>query len=198
MIGFDEFMDIYDRPGTIVLLEGKRKVKEEEQEKLTAFGRQLAEFSEYIIFRSGNAAGSDELFSKGVAEVDPGRLQVFSPYRGHRKRYVLTEEILSLDDLDMSMEQDLIECSLGRAGMAKLVQQYLEGKRHKYAMRAAYIIRDCMKVVGSNSCNMMPASFAFFYDDLTKPMSGGTGHTMEVCKSRGIPFADQKIWFDWL
>jgi hypothetical protein len=29
-------------------------------------------------------------------------------------------------------------------------------------------------------------------------MTGGTGHTMNVCKQNNIPIVDQKIWFTWL
>jgi hypothetical protein len=42
-----------------------------------------------------------------------------------------------------------------------------------------------------------PTTFGIFYNDLNKPRSGGTGHTMKVCEQKGIPFIDQNIWFKW-
>jgi len=63
-------------------------------------------------------------------------------------------------------------------------------------MKAAYIIRDTIKVIGAG--NIKPATFGIFYDDLKNPLSGGTGHTMSVCKVNNIPLVDQKDWFEWL
>ena len=77
---FSEFIDTYNQSGTIILLEGKRNVKEEDKARLTAFGNLLAESLPLVSFRSGNADGADFFFSKGVASVNPERLQVIVPY----------------------------------------------------------------------------------------------------------------------
>ena len=54
----------------VVLLEGTRNVPEENQNKLTLFAAEIAKQYPDMIFRSGNASGSDELFAKGIESVD--------------------------------------------------------------------------------------------------------------------------------
>jgi hypothetical protein len=80
--------------------------------------------------------------------------------------------------------------------MEKLIDQYVAGDRNPYAMKAAYILRDTVKVVGARGVS--PASIGIFYDDLSDPMSGGTGHTMQVCLNNRIPLLDQRTWIEWL
>jgi hypothetical protein len=70
------------------------------------------------------------------------------------------------------------------------------GKKDRFTSKAAYIIRDTVKVVGTKS--IPPADFGIFYDDLAAPMQGGTGHTMRVCIERQVPLIDQRTWFGWL
>lgn len=72
----------------------------------------------------------------------------------------------------------------------------MDGSRDGNAMKAAYIIRDTVKVIGAEG--IPPASFGIFYDDLSKPGTGGTGHTMSVCREAGIPLIDQRVWMAWL
>jgi hypothetical protein len=69
------------------------------------------------------------------------------------------------------------------------------GDKNRYTIKAAYIIRDTIKAVGTE--NIKPAAFGIFYDDLKNPKSGGTGHTMNICEQNGIPFVDQSVWFKW-
>lgn len=78
-MSLSSFIDTYDQPGAIVLLEGKRVVLPEDRERLTALGQLLASTSRNIVFRSGNADGADHYFSTGVALVDKRRLQVITP-----------------------------------------------------------------------------------------------------------------------
>jgi hypothetical protein len=85
-MNISEFIKKYDVEGAVVLLEGKRNVLPEEQEKLTLVAQKLAEKTKSMRFRSGNAGGSDELFAKGIANVNPSRMEVVIPYTGHRKR----------------------------------------------------------------------------------------------------------------
>ena len=80
--------------------------------------------------------------------------------------------------------------------MAGLVDGYVSGKRGMPFLRASYLLRDTVKVLGARG--IPPASFAIFYDDLGDPGKGGTGHTMRVCRSQGIPIVDQRCWFGWL
>ncbi len=81
-----EFIKQFDKDNSIILLEGKRIVLEADKEKLTALGKLLASKTSRITFRSGNAEGSDQLFSDGVTSVDNKKLQVITPYSGHRQK----------------------------------------------------------------------------------------------------------------
>jgi hypothetical protein len=65
------------------------------------------------------------------------------------------------------------------------------------AAKAAYLIRDTLKVAGSGSEIPKPI-FALFYVDPADPMAGGTGHTLRVCEMEAIPYAFQNSWTSWL
>lgn len=188
----DDFIRMHDHAGTITLLEGKRNVKEIDRPKLIELGRTLASISRHMIFRSGNAAGADDLFCQGVAAVDPERIHVIKPYKGHHKQN--TYHNYSLDQIDLLMEPAVVEYS--RKHMPGAVNEYMSGKKHRNAAKAAYIIRDTVKVLGTSS--IPRATFGIFYDDLDAPMEGGTGHTMRVCLAEGVPVIDQQVWFDWV
>jgi hypothetical protein len=192
----DEFIAKYDKGGSVVLLEGKRKVVDKDLASLEKLGKLLASKTSHMQFRSGNAEGSDQLFSKGIAEVDPSRLEVIVPYDGHRKKTNLAGITHSLEALDLSMEPELVYLSKQNKKTENLVDKYVSGARDRYSIKAAYILRDTVKVIGAQG--IVPASFALFYDDPDAPCSGGTGHTMRVCERLGIPFIDQSIWLGWL
>ncbi len=196
MISLESFIHQYDKPHTIILLEGKRVVSLSDQKKLSALGRMLAERTMHMLFRSGNAQGSDHLFSLGVASVNPGRLQVITPYRGHRKNDNQALHTISLDDVDLANEPQVIMHTRNNPRIKPLIDSYLNMGKNSYTVKARYLFRDTIKVVGTSK--IAPASFAIFYDDLQKPKSGGTGHTMHVCEQNGIPQINQQIWFEWL
>lgn len=82
----NQFIADYDKDGSIILLEGKRNVLPEDVARLTQLGELLASKTKWMKFRSGNADGSDHYFSIGVSAVDHTRLQVITPYSGHRKK----------------------------------------------------------------------------------------------------------------
>ena len=63
----------------VVLLEGRRKVSKSNYKLAKRFGPVLAARFPRAVFRSGNADGSDQAFSEGVAAVDPSRLQLLHP-----------------------------------------------------------------------------------------------------------------------
>ena len=191
-----EFINKHDHDKAVVLLEGKRKVAEEDRNKLFELGKLLASKTEKMIFRSGNAAGSDQFFSDGVAAVDHKRLQVITPYDNHRKKTNKAYETVSMDSIDLASEPELLYQSKGNKKMEKLIDQYASGVRGRFAIKAAYIIRDTVKAIGTET--IPPATFGIFYDDLSNPMSGGTGHTMNICQQNGIPIVDQKLWMKWL
>jgi len=191
-----EFIKQFDKTNSVVLLEGKRNVREADKEKLTALGRLLASKTKRMIFRSGNAEGSDQLFSDGVTAVDNKRLQVITPFSGHRQKTNQAYYTISLDDINIAAEPEVVYQSKRNKKTEKLIDPFVSGNKNRYTIKAAYIIRDTIKVIGTDE--IKPAIFGIFYDDLDNPMSGGTGHTMNICKQNNIPFIDQKIWFKWL
>jgi hypothetical protein len=191
-----EFIKQFDKPNSIVLLEGKRNVLEPDKERLTALGKLLASKTKSMIFRSGNAEGSDQLFSDGVTAVDNKRLQVITPYSGHREKTNQAYETISLDEISIAAEAEVVYQSKGNKKTEKLIDQFVSGNKNRYTIKAAYIIRDTIKAIGTH--RIKPATFGIFYDDLDKPKEGGTGHTMKVCEQNNIPIIDQKIWFKWL
>jgi hypothetical protein len=190
------FIDRFDQKGSIVLLEGKRDVAEADIVKLMALGKLLAENTRYIIFRSGNASGADEYFSEGVVSVDKSRLQVITPYEGHRKKQNVAEYTMALDQINMVAESELVYAARHNPSTAKLVDDYVAGKKNKNTIKAAYILRDTAKVLGCGDWG--PATAGVFYDDLNNPESGGTGHTIALCRHYDIPVFNQTVWLEWL
>lgn len=192
----EEFIQQFDHENHIVLLEGKRNVLEADKGKLVALGALLASRTKYITFRSGNAPGADQLFSDGVTSVNRDRLQVITPYTGHRQKTNQAYETIALDQINIAAETELVYQSKSNKKTQKLIDQYVSGEKNRYTMKAAYIIRDTIKVIGTS--NIKPASFGIFYDHLESPFEGGTGHTMSICVQNNIPFINQVTWFDWL
>jgi hypothetical protein len=190
------FIKEFDKPNTIVLLEGKRDVLEEDKEKLTALGRLLASQTKNMIFRSGNANGSDQLFSDGVTAIDNKRLQVVIPYTGHRKKTNRAYDTISLDDINIAAEPEVLLQSKTNKKTENLIDKFAAGEKNRYTIAASYIIRDTIKVIGTGE--VLPATFGIFYDDLKHPKTGGTGHTMNVCIQNNVPLIDQTTWFNWL
>jgi hypothetical protein len=191
-----DFIKQYDKDNSIVLLEGKRKVLEEDKAKLIALGKMLAQMTSKITFRSGNAEGADQLFSEGVSTIDSKRLQVITPYTGHRQKTNLAYDTISLDDVPIVEASELVYQSKSNKKTEKLIDQFVAGTKNRNTIKAAYIIRDTLKVIGSDE--IKPTTFGIFYDDMETPKTGGTGHTMNVCQLNKIPVIDQTTWFEWL
>jgi hypothetical protein len=195
-LSLDEFINLYDKRGAVVLLEGKRKVLEEDKPKLEALGALLCSKTKFIQFRSGNAQGADEYFSKGVASINKNRLQVITPYFGHRKTKNIAGSTISLEEIDVLKEPKLIALSKQNTKTSELVDKYCSGMINRITLKAALMMRDTLKVLGTS---IIPkATFGIFYDDLLNAMQGGTGHTIKMCKELGVPYCDQKVWMDWV
>jgi hypothetical protein len=192
----NEFIEQFDTDDSIVLLEGKREVLPSETNSLFQLGKILAAKTGKIKFRSGNALGADYYFSMGVVSVDSTRLEVITPYAKHRQKTNVACETIALDDINIAAEPEVIYQSKANKKTEKLIDLYVSGHKDKYTIKAAYILRDTIKVLGAD--HIKPANFGIFYDDLNKPKTGGTGHTMSVCERQGIPVIDQKTWFQWL
>lgn len=191
-----EFISKYDNENSVILLEGKRNVLDADKEKLFALGKLLASKSSKMTFRSGNAEGADQYFSEGVAMVDYKRLQVITPYTNHRQKTNKSYDTISLDEVNLLSNPEVIYHSKSNKKTENLIDKYITGEKNRFTIKAAYIIRDTIKVMGAD--DIMPATFGIFYDDLGDPGKGGTGHTMNVCSQMNIPFVDQKEWFEWV
>lgn len=76
------------------------------------------------------------------------------------------------------------------------MERYASGYRDSITNKAACIIRDTIKAIGT-SC-LQPANFGVFYDDLANPFQCGTGHTMKLCEINNIPIINQNTWKKWL
>lgn len=196
----EKFIRLFDKEGMVILLEGKRKVLESDQERLVSIARLLAANTTNCIFRSGNADGADKYFKEGVMAVDPKRFQAIVPFNDHMKS-VKEEpglyERISLEDINLVKEPSVLYESKRNKKQKGLVESFEKGVDPQIAIKGAYIVRDTLKVTGAPSQGILPASFGIFYDDLREPKSGGTGHTMMVCDNQLVPYVDQRVWGKW-
>jgi hypothetical protein len=192
-----DFSVKFNSKNTIILLEGKRNVLEFDKEKLIKLGNILATHLPLVTFRSGNADGADFYFSQGILQVASNRLQVITPYNNHRQKQNNAYETISMDQIDLVNEPDIVYQSKNNKKTKSLIDKYIGGAKDRFSIKAAYIIRDTVKVTGTNS-GVLPANFAFFYDDLNNPKTGGTGHTIAVCNANKVPYLTQENWEKWL
>jgi hypothetical protein len=84
--------------------------------------------------------------------------------------------------------------------LGRLARHYLAtrtGPSNPASGKGMYLLRDTVKVIGSKSADLAPASFGLFFVDLTSPAGGGTGHTMRVCALLSVPTATQRDWQHW-
>jgi hypothetical protein len=192
-----EFTTQFNSKNTIILLEGKRNVVESDKEKLIHLGTLLATHLPLATFRSGNANGADFYFSQGIIQVEPERLQVITPYDKHREKQNNANETFSLDQIDLVNEPEVVYQSKNNKKTKSLIDKYVGGAKDRFSIKAAYIIRDTIKVTGTNS-GIPPTTFAFFYDDLDNPKTGGTGHTMDICERNKVSYLTQEDWLTWI
>jgi hypothetical protein len=184
-------------PSPVIILEGRRGIPADFYARAVAVGRFLAERYPGARFRSGNAEGSDEAFSEGVAAVDPGRLQVIAPYQSHRRKYRIPDAAYASPEeasplVEAEIARKTVEASPKNRGMVER-----RGGSGQVAAKAAYLIRDTMKVTGFSD-EYPPATVALFYIDEGDPMAGGTGHTVRVCRQEGVPVVFQDEWSKWI
>lgn len=195
---FSDFTDIIQsQPDGVVLLEGRRAIPASDYMHATRLARGLALRFSRLRFRSGNAEGSDQAFSEGVAQVDASRLQIVAPYASHRKSVRYTDAIYdSPESLSRTQEEEVAYKTISATPKNKgLIDK--RSKKGVLAAKAAYLIRDTMKVIGHSEDFAKPIC-ALFYVDINDLMAGGTGHTIRVCKQEGVPMAFQDSWKDWM
>lgn len=181
----------------IVLLEGTRNVPESEKLKLIKFTENLASTFPEAIFRSGNASGSDELFAKGVESIYAFRMQQVLPYpNANKKRLHKHSPVISLADLTFEELQELAELGIKATPSYKsLFDLYLKDlKKTRTTIKAMYLLRDALKVIGCPRLEFESADVGFFFTDLNNPSGGGTGHTIRMCEIKGIPVFTQEKW----
>ena len=197
-MNFTDFSDILQKsPHAVVLLEGMRALPEMDREKLTTIARQLAEKFPSAIFRTGNAAGTDEAFARGVAAVDSGRLQYILPYAGHRKKNLCKgSRSISLTEIPEAEDGALISSLQSSPDYRSLMEKRKVVPR--LGAMANYILRDTVKVIGAPGQGFAPAAMGLFYANPDDPMVGGTGHTLRVCRKHNVPVALQSDWLGWL
>ncbi len=188
---------ISKKPGGVILLEGRRSITEADAAQARDLGSRLARCFPSLRFRSGNAQGSDEAFSEGVASIDASRLQIVAPYASHRKAARYSDATYdSPESLTRDQEEDIVHTTIQATPRNKgLVEK--RGRKGAIGAKAAYLIRDTMKVVGHSSEFPTPV-FALFYVDLNDPLAGGTGHTVRVCQHEQVPYVFQDSWMQWI
>jgi hypothetical protein len=128
--------------------------------------------------------------------IDKSRIQLVLPDKEHRKKNRIGIGAISLEEINLLNEPEIIYQSKSNKKTTNLVERYVNGHRDSITNKAAYIIRDTIKVLGV--INLAPANFGIFYEDLANPYEGGTGHTMKICEANNIPIINQNIWKKWL
>jgi hypothetical protein len=195
-MNLSEFRDLAVGDSPVVLMEGRRAIPELDASASRGFAARLAREFVCLRFRSGNAEGSDEAFSAGVAEVDASRLQVIAPYASHRKKVRYADAIYSSPEFLSSVQEAAITEATVAATPRNANVVYKRTSSPKLGAKASYLIRDTMKVIG-HSEEFGPPVCGLFYVDLSDPEAGGTGHTIRVCRQQGVPVAFQDSWMRW-
>lgn len=182
----------------VVLLEGTRELPAVQAPYLTALAAHLARAFPQARFRTGNAKGSDEAFAAGVASVDATRLEFVLPYASHRSRQRPAESpATAIDDISTAQIQEVVDATLAASPQyERLAVNYRQRETHpRQRATAQLILRDTLKVTGSDE--MSPPAVGIFYVHAADPDRGGTGHTMRVCRTRGVPVINQFEWHEW-
>lgn len=191
--------ELQNNPNPVVLLEGTRRVAEDWRLALVSLGRRLAQAYPNAIFRSGNAAGSDEAFAEGVASVPGARLQLILPAASMgRSRRPSEAECFSLDQVPEDEIETLVgACAAATPANRRLFDLFVRGpsKNHAYS-KTRYLVRDALKVLGSPALDLPPASLGLFFLDESHPTGGGTGHTVRLCQNHSVPVLTQQDWLD--
>ena len=185
------------RNGWVLLMEGSRKVKKTDENNLFSFAKSLVENYSEMIFRSGNASGSDEFFAKGIESVNPQQMEQVLPYsNANKKRLHNNSRILVLDELTDNEIDELGELSIEATPSYKgLIKAYTKTRtKNRLTVKALYLLRDALKVTGLPRLGFRPANAGIFYLNLKSPGGGGTGHTIRICHLKNIPVFTQESW----
>jgi hypothetical protein len=194
---FAEFSTLVEKsPEGVVLLEGRRTVPAHDAAVAEGLARALALMFSRLRFRSGNATGSDQAFSGGVAMVDPSRLEIVAPYAAHRKSERLAGAIYTSPEILTPEQSRDIESQSIQASPQNRRIIGMRGKKGPLGAKGDYLVRDTMKVVGVPGHFAKPIC-ALFFVNLADATEGGTGHTIRVCQQEGVPVTYQDEWGAW-
>lgn len=188
-------------PNPVILLEGTRDLPEHYHPHLVRIASILARTLPRATFRSGNADGSDAAFAAGVHAVDPARLEIVLPYEGHRRASRPTDaRVVALEKIWTVAEGRLLSSTYDATpGYERLTDAYrATGRASVPGSKAAYLLRDTLKVTGVPEAGIAPATLGLFYVNPDDPLRGGTGHTLRVCARHGVPTVLQSVWMKWL
>ncbi len=196
---FVAHMAALDRP--VILLEGTRNLPSADRPSLVALGQLLAERLPDAVFRTGGADGADDAFAEGVRGLDPRRIEYVLPRSSHRcgTRHA-SSPIYSLEAVDDSHLRAIADHTAAASPDYRRLTDYFIHERRDGASAAKtrYLLRDTLKVVGAPALGLRPAAAGIFYVNADDPFAGGTGHTVRVCMSAGIPYVFQHRWRGWL
>lgn len=199
---FNDFVKIASQiKNPVILLEGTRKINQSNYEDLMKLSRELAGAFPEAVFRTGNAVGTDEAFAKGVNEVQPKRLQYILPYKTMGKKRIHKDSyVLSLDDISEDEMTEIINQTVQASPKYKKIITIYEReiKNRRLYYKATYLLRDTLKVLGSEKLGFAPANIGIFYVNIESPDSGGTGHTIRVCRNNNVMVFEQTVWMKWI
>ena len=191
----------HSRP--VILLEGTRQLPAENRPELVRLAEILCDELPHAVFRSGNAEGADEVFANAVAGVDPSRLELVVPTAGMgRGRRPAGSRCVSLETLSPAeLEHVVVATRQAGRDAGRLADYYLNHgpqTRSAAVSKAAFLLRDSLKVIGAPTLGLRPATIGFFFVNPVAPAGGGTGHTIRVCELNGVRAIVQSEWLSWL
>jgi hypothetical protein len=185
----------------VLLVEGIRDLPESDWDLVVRMGRMLAQRFPTAVFRSGNARGTDTAFAEGVALAAPNRLEyVITHAAMGRARRRTGARAFALDGIPNAADTPVGDYTVAASpGVKGLVDAYrARGGASPLGAKAAYLLRDTLKVVGAPELELPPATAGIFYVSEADPLSGGTGHTVRVCLQRRVPVVFQRTWRGWI
>lgn len=181
----------------IILLEGTRGITATESMLLIQTGRHLATLLPNSIFRSGNAPGSDKFFIQGVNEVEGSNIELVLPFSNHRsqqKNSTPNACIISLEELSAVELKEIVSIgSIANPKHASLLSLYEPGSKNALSIKASFLLRNVVKVIGNPKQGYRKVSVGLFHVNHQK--QGGTGFTMNICKCLGIKCMSQDDYF---
>ncbi len=184
----------------VILLEGTRKINDDQFLLLSKFGEFIARKFPNCHFRSGNASGSDDAFAQGVRKVAPDRMQIVLPKMDSGKSRLRNRDyVLALEDVSQAEEKQIIyESKRATPKNKRLFEAYELQQEGMMKQKSLYLLRDTLKVLGSPENNLSPITAGIFFVNEDDPEAGGTGHTMRVCRQNNVPVFTQDVWLSWM